>query len=157
MICLKCGKGELRKAKCTFVVTVRDEDVQVHTTGLRCNSCGWETQDLAGAGALARLAADAYREEHAMLTSDQIRERRERLNMSQDAFAEWIGVGVASIKRWEGAQVQDRALDGLLRLKTDPAAATQTANAVRTRLARARADTRRKPARVPKKRQARSA
>ena len=157
MQCLKCGKGALRKAKCAFVVTVRDEDVLVRTNGLRCVSCGWETQDLLGAAGLAQLAADAYREEHAMLTSSEIRGRRERLNMSQEAFAEWIGVGIASIKRWEGAQVQDRALDALIRLRTDPAAATQTAKAVRARLAKARTGAKRETQRATTQRQARSA
>lgn len=157
MQCLRCGKGVLRKARCAFVVAVRDEDVRVRTNGLRCDSCRWETQDLLGAAGLAQLAADTYREEHALLTSAEIRTRRERLRMSQEAFAEWIGVGVASIKRWEGAQVQERALDGLIRLKTDPTVASQTAKALRARLANTRSSGRRTSEKSKSERQARSA
>jgi putative zinc finger/helix-turn-helix YgiT family protein len=139
MNCLRCQKGRLQPAVCTFKVTVRDEEVAVRTEGLRCDSCGWETQDLAGAADLAQMASDAYRRKHRLLTSDQLKARRERLGMAQEAFAGWLSVGIASVKRWEGAHVQERAMDELIRLKTDPEALADAAKAVRARLAKARA------------------
>jgi hypothetical protein len=39
--------------------------------------------------------------------------------MSQQEYSNYLGVGVASVKRWEAGQVQDRAMDNLIRLKTD--------------------------------------
>jgi hypothetical protein len=38
-------------------------------------------------------------------------------------FSDYLGVGNASVQRWEAGQVQDKAMDGLIRLKTDPEAA----------------------------------
>jgi len=107
--------------------------------GLRCDNCRWETQDIAGAAELARQATDVYRRKHHLLTGEEIRLRRERLNLSQEGFSEWLRVGVASVKRWEGAQVQERAMDELIRLKTDPVALDDEAKVVRARLATARA------------------
>ena len=70
-----------------------------------------------------RLAADVYRRKHSLLTSEDIRERRERVNMAQEEFARYLGVGSASVKRWEVGQVQDRAMDNLIRVYTDIAEA----------------------------------
>jgi DNA-binding XRE family transcriptional regulator len=43
--------------------------------------------------------------------------------MSQDEFARYLKVGPASVHRWENGQIQDDALNELLILKTDVAAA----------------------------------
>jgi hypothetical protein len=45
--------------------------------------------------------------------------------MSQQRFSEYLGAGVASVKRWELGQIQDRAMDELIRLKTDVEAARE--------------------------------
>ena len=157
MRCLKCQKGQLQPASCTLTLTVRDEEVTVRSRGLRCDACGWETQDLAGSAQLAQAGADAYRRKHRLLTSDELRTRRERLGMAQEAFAGWLSVGIASVKRWEGAHVQERAMDELIRLKTDPEALADAAKAVRARLASARASRAPKRALGTAKRAARSA
>jgi hypothetical protein len=43
--------------------------------------------------------------------------------MTQQQFSDYLGTGVASVKRWEAGQIQDKAMDELIRLKTDPGAA----------------------------------
>lgn len=53
MRCLRCEKGTLRRAMCTFEVQLRGEDVRVREAGLRCDICGWETQDLEQAAKLS--------------------------------------------------------------------------------------------------------
>ena len=64
---------------------------------------------------------------HGALSFDdkEIRARRMQLGMSQTQFGEYLGTGPASVKRWELGQVQDKAMDELIRLKTDPEAARQ--------------------------------
>jgi transcriptional regulator with XRE-family HTH domain len=54
------------------------------------------------------------------LTSTEIRANRALLTMTQQQFADHLGTGVASVKRWEAGQIQDKAMDELIRLKTDP-------------------------------------
>jgi transcriptional regulator with XRE-family HTH domain len=68
---------------------------------------------------------------HALGGGVEFRRRRQAIHMSQSAFADYFGVGPASIKRWELGQVQDRAMDHLIRLKTDAGEAASNYRAVR--------------------------
>ena len=63
--------------------------------------------------------ADAYRSSRNLLTSAEIRRKRERLRMSQVEFAAYLGVGVAGVKRLELGEIQSKGVDELIRLKTD--------------------------------------
>jgi putative zinc finger/helix-turn-helix YgiT family protein len=87
--------------------------------GLQCDTCGFQTIDSKQSAAFTRLVSDAYRQAHQLLTGAEIRRRRKRLGMSQQEFSKHLGVGIASVKRWEAGQVQDRAMDNLIRLRTD--------------------------------------
>ena len=64
------------------------------------------------------------RREARLLTPDEIRDGREKLGLTQKQFANLLGVGEATVSRWEtGAQVQQRAMDRFVRLCfTSPAA-----------------------------------
>lgn len=54
--------------------------------------------------------------------------------MSQRDFAAFLGVGVASVKRWEVGLIQDEAMDRLIRLATDPQVARTNAEQLERRL-----------------------
>ena len=62
--------------------------------------------DVAGALGAARL-----------LTSSEIRRIRIDLGMSQEEFATYLSVGVASVKRWELGKAQEKSMDDLVRIK----------------------------------------
>ena len=74
-------------------------------------------------GEFSLRVADKYRATHELLTSSQIKDRRLELGMSQEQFANYLGVGSSSVKRWELGQIQDRAMNTLMMLKTDVTAA----------------------------------
>ncbi len=93
----------------------RGETFCVDSPGLRCAHCGWETTDLNQLDALRVAVADAYREKHDLLTSQQIRNIRETLKLSQRKFAELLRVGEASIPRWESWKVQEEVYDKHIR------------------------------------------
>ena len=65
---------------------------------------------------LRRRTADAYRRNHRLLTTEQIKAIRRVMGMSQRQFAEFLRVGEASVKRWETWQVQDASSDELIRM-----------------------------------------
>jgi DNA-binding XRE family transcriptional regulator len=67
-----------------------------------------------------RLLADKYRARHGLLTSDEIRKRRRRLELTQEQFATHLGVGIASIKRWEMGKIQDLRNNQLIVERTRP-------------------------------------
>ena len=123
MICPKCNPGTLNEGYTPLPATVKELAVSVFVNAFSCDRCDYKTVHGSQMGEFMRLAADEYRKCLGLLTSIQIRTARDRIMMSQEKFAEYLGVGVASVKRWELGQVQDKAMDNLIRLKTDTSAA----------------------------------
>jgi putative zinc finger/helix-turn-helix YgiT family protein len=132
--CFECEHGRLAGADVQLTGERNGENFVIQMPGLRCGSCGFETIDSVESAEFTRLVSDAYREKHGLLTGVEIRARREQLKMSQQPFAEYLGVGVASVKRWELGQVQDKAMDELIRLKTDPEAARNNLRALESQV-----------------------
>jgi putative zinc finger/helix-turn-helix YgiT family protein len=132
---LKCPECRHRlERKTTEVVgSVHGKEVAVNTEALVCVNCGFKTVRTEHMGEFALRVADAYRVQHGLLTSSEIRDRRLNLGMSQQQFANYLGVGVASVKRWELGQVQDEAMNTLMVLKTDPKSALDNAIQVAAR------------------------
>jgi putative zinc finger/helix-turn-helix YgiT family protein len=121
MTCIKCRKAELIEQPADLTAEVKGETVLVpQFPALVCSECGYKTIRGHEMQEYMRAACDVYRRKHSLLTSTEIRDRRERLNQSQEEFARHLDVGIASIKRWELGQVQDRAMDRLIRISTDP-------------------------------------
>lgn len=132
MTCPKCAGGVLRpRKKCRFDSELKGERVKVIMGGLRCDQCGWQTVLGTRMGEFGQRVADAYRRKHRLLTSDEIRTRRVALGMSQARFAKWLGVAASTVKRWELGLVQDPAMDGLIRLKSDPRALRELQDALK--------------------------
>ena len=125
MTCFECGSGRLVPATVHLTSVRHGESFTVEIPGLKCDQCGFETVDSEQSATLTQLISDAYRERHGLLSSAEIRARRLQLRMTQQQFSEHLGAGVASVKRWEAGQIQENAMDQLIRLKTDPAAARE--------------------------------
>jgi len=98
------------------------QEFRVKMVGLKCSTCGFQTIDSEQSGEFTRLVSDVYRQANGLLTSAEIVAARTRLGMNQQQFAEHLGTGPASVKRWEVGKVQERSMDELIRLKTDPQA-----------------------------------
>jgi putative zinc finger/helix-turn-helix YgiT family protein len=80
---------------------------------LVCPHCG---ETLYGPEA-SRLRCQAICRSQGLLTSEQVKAVRERLDMSQSEFARLTGIGVATLSRWErGRLLQTKALDRYLRV-----------------------------------------
>jgi putative zinc finger/helix-turn-helix YgiT family protein len=119
--CLECG-SEALEPRCdeeTFEYGGREKPftVTARIPSILCKACG------------IRFYNDAAEwERHAaacrhlgVMTPDEIRTLRKRYGLTQEAFAELTGLGVASLGRWErGAGIQNEAYDALLYLLTFP-------------------------------------
>lgn len=123
MKCFKCAKGKMMPAIAGMTATVRGEEIPVRTEAMVCERCGFQVMTDAQSDAYAIASADAYRAKHGLLTTAELRQARKRLGMSLRTFARYLKVGEASPKRWEAGLVQDQAMDELIRLKSDLAAA----------------------------------
>ncbi len=138
MNCINCGKANLRKQEAALDGEFKGERFTVRMKGLVCPKCGFTTVEGQQMPEYMRLVADSYRGQHGLLTSDEIRNRRARLHMSQAEFARYLGVGVASLKRWEMGKVQDVSSDELIKLKTDEVAAARNLRRIERAVGRAR-------------------
>ena len=113
MKCFKCENGELESRPTKAEGEIKGKRYTVETPAMVCASCGNVALEGRDAQEFMRRVSDAYRKAHKLLTSDQIRSIRGGL--SQLRFAQEIGVGPASVKRWELGLVQDKSNDRLIR------------------------------------------
>ena len=121
MTCFQCSKGKMRPGLANIDATVKGETFPVSCTAMVCGRCGFHVLAPEQVDAYSMASADAYRQRHGLLTTKEILGFRKFLRMSQLAFADYLRVGVASVKRWELGQIQDEAMDELMRVKCDRA------------------------------------
>jgi putative zinc finger/helix-turn-helix YgiT family protein len=117
--CIQCGDADLGEATVQLPGTIRGENYSVEMPGLECPNCHYRTIEGTVMPEFGRLLADLYRSAHGFLTSEDIRARRKRLAMSQRKFADYVGVGEATIKRAEMGKIQDHHTDEAIRRKTN--------------------------------------
>ena len=118
--CPTCNAGWLRDKvvaeRFEFEVDGKTKTVVAENVPVReCDNaaCG---ERLSGPEA-ARIRHEAICHDFGLLTPREIQVIRERLELSQERFAQLTGIGVATISRWErGRLLQNRAMDNLLRL-----------------------------------------
>jgi putative zinc finger/helix-turn-helix YgiT family protein len=114
--CPECGKGTMIEKIADLIGSRKGESFPVRMEALVCPKCNFKTVPRQSAAQFALRTANAYRQAHNLLTSMGIRDLRGGLKMTQRQFAEFLGVGVASVKRWELGEIQDVAMDRLMRL-----------------------------------------
>lgn len=117
----KCGQCRQRAVEPAVVsYTVEAEhDGRSYTVAIpdlktpRCQNCGELVLD----SAANRQITEALRQQLGLLAPEEIRANREALGMTQRQLAARLGIAEATLSRWEtGGQIQQRALDRLLRL-----------------------------------------
>ena len=130
MKCLHCNGDEFEEKNCRFTPEVKGEEVEVVASAMVCVQCHAPLMNDEQMNQLRKVAADAYRKERGLLTSEEIVKFRSLFGMSQTAFANYLKVGEASVKRWETYFVQDLSQDEHIRLKCDEAYAEYSALSV---------------------------
>jgi len=116
--CINCGRADLQSKVIALEGEVRGEKYVVEIRGLVCPKCGYKTVDGPDTPEFARLLSDKYRAVHNLLTSEQIRGLRKSFQETQEQFAKRLGVGIASVKRWEMGKIQDEHSNALILEKT---------------------------------------
>jgi putative zinc finger/helix-turn-helix YgiT family protein len=120
MKCVDCGKGRMVMKRVRVPHEIRGVRFEVEDEARVCSHCGFITIPLARADRHGRLVDETYRRLAGILTAEQIRAARKRLRMNQREFAGYLGVGEASVKRWETGVLPDKSSSDLIQLKTDP-------------------------------------
>ena len=112
--CPECGKGYLKKEIAELVGSRKGEPFPIRMEALVCSKCHFKTVPQERAAQFALRTANAYRQVHGLLTSMEIKDLRCQLHMTQKQFANFLHVGVASVKRWELGEIQDAAMNRLI-------------------------------------------
>jgi len=112
MKCFVCNKGALSRQLAEVDGKIKGKTYTVETMALVCDHCQHVAVEGADMPEYMRKVADAYRRAHDLYTSEEIKAIRGRLN--QQRFAVALGVGSASVKRWELGLVQSKAHNKLI-------------------------------------------
>lgn len=99
---------------------VRDAWVDVDQVVLTCPECGGRIGDERVESANLRRAYEAYREGQGLLSASQIRDAYDSYGLSQASFGKLLGLGGATLSRYENGGVQTRQIDQAIRAASDP-------------------------------------
>jgi len=135
MKCLNCDGTKFETKKVSIRSEYNGEAVDVIVPSFVCAKCKEQQMDSEQMDVLRAATTNAYRKKYKLLTSDEIVGLRNKLGMSQREFATYLGVGEASIKRWETYFSQETAMDEHIRLKCDKSYADENALQVGIKLA----------------------
>lgn len=116
--CGKCGQNKMHLATVTYATTIEHDGraYRVEIPALTVPQCGHCNAISIDDEADQQISA-AFRREARLLTPEEVRGGREKLGLTQKQFANRLGIGEATISRWEtGAQIQQRAMDRFLRV-----------------------------------------
>jgi putative zinc finger/helix-turn-helix YgiT family protein len=124
--CPVCGTT-MRERRGRLDYPVNGEKVMVpDALHLRCPKDGEIVLRMDDARHLREHALALYRQQYGLLSSDEIRSVRERLQLTQGALARLLRLGGNTISRWEaGRNVQTAAMDMFLRVIRDLPASVQ--------------------------------
>ncbi len=118
MKALNCPRGHdrMKLLKITKTVSFRGMEIPSQVEAYVCPECGMEAGTAKTAGPIQQDLADAFRKRTGLLTGDEIKTLRKKRGLTQQALADILKIGVASIKRWETGLIQSKSLDHALRL-----------------------------------------
>ena len=102
------------------VIRVRNKPIKIELQYLRCVECGDEVFDPTLNVDPFSLAYRKYRKEYGFLQPEEIREWRKANSLTQGELAKLLGVGSATISRYENGALQDPSHEKLLRLAMNP-------------------------------------
>ena len=119
MRCAKCGAATELDVLQTLTAEGRGESVTVQARAGRCGGCGRVILTSKGRRAYHRACSDAYRRLHGLLTTSEIDGLRRNLGMTWKQFADYVDVGIASLKRWMAGEIQSSSMDALVRYRAD--------------------------------------
>jgi putative zinc finger/helix-turn-helix YgiT family protein len=123
--CGKCGHKLMQLATVLYTTSIEHDGraYRVEIPALTVPQCG-NCQAISIDDEADQQISAAFRREARLLAPEEIRQGREMLGLTQKQFANLLGVGEATVLRWEtGAQIQQRAMDRFLRVCFGSAAA----------------------------------
>lgn len=120
-ICPACEKEtELNFISRDENISVRGENISIHVEYLKCLECESEFNDPNSTYDALEAAYREYRARHSMVQPETIKNFRERFGLTQTELANLLGLGGATLSRYENGALQDDAHDTLITLAMQP-------------------------------------
>jgi HTH-type transcriptional regulator/antitoxin MqsA len=115
--CFNCGKGVMKRGTRSLSVEYKGRSFTIEQPGQYCSLCDEGIITGVDMKQTEKQVHDVRAEVDGYLTSDEVREIRTKLGLTQHAAAEIFGGGPNAFSRYERGEVRHpRALDQLLRL-----------------------------------------
>ncbi len=122
LICPICNKpvdkGALTNKEKDFVI--RGEHIHVNMECYQCKECGEEFIVPGKQPDAFEQAYNIYRKNHQLLQPDEILSFRRKYGLTQIQLARLLGIGVATLSRYETGSLQTEAHDRILRFLMKP-------------------------------------
>ncbi|EIV99918.1 type II toxin-antitoxin system MqsA family antitoxin [Thermoanaerobacter siderophilus] len=119
--CPVCGKEqETEVIEKEEVSNIRGDEIKALARIRICSICGEELFDEELEEENIQRVYDIYRKKHGILSPDEIKNIRESYGLSQRAFAKLLGIGEASIARYETGALPEKSLSNMIMLLKDP-------------------------------------
>lgn len=117
--CEKETKQELVKEIQDF--EVRGENIPVEVTYYHCFNCGdnYELPQAPDEDPF-NIAYRLYRDQKGLLQPEEIKAYRTKLGLTQKEFSQILGIGIATLNRYENGALQSDAHDNIIRLCIEP-------------------------------------
>jgi putative zinc finger/helix-turn-helix YgiT family protein len=120
-ICPICEKEtELEFINRVEDINIRGEKIPVPAEYFKCLECESEFEDPQSAYDPLEAAYHEYRVRHVMVQPEEIKQFRERFGLTQLELSNLLGLGGATLSRYENGALQDEAHDTMLRLAMQP-------------------------------------
>ncbi len=119
--CPNCEKETtLVSIKRTEELNIRGEIVPAEVEYFRCEECGEEFERPGSGNDSLEMAYKEYRRRKGMVQPEEIYKLRKKYGFTQKEFSNLLGIGIATLNRYENGALQDEAHDRIIRLSMDP-------------------------------------
>jgi putative zinc finger/helix-turn-helix YgiT family protein len=116
-LCTNCEKEtEFERVLKTETFSVRGEPITVDVEYVRCEECGDTVLNPDVNPDPFELAYRAFRQKHQLLQPQEISNWRKAHGLTQVEFAGLLGIGIATLNRYENGALQNTSHEKLLRL-----------------------------------------
>ena len=120
VLCTNCEKETaVERIIKKETLDVRGEPITVNVEYSRCKDCGDEVLNPSVNLDPFAIAYREYRSLHSLLQPEEIASWRKSHHLNQGEFAKLIGIGVATLNRYENGALQNESHEKLLRLAMD--------------------------------------
>ena len=120
-ICPTCEK----ETNLTYInhienIAIRGENIPAQVEYIKCSECDSEFADPNASYDVLEAAYRQYRNKHNMVQPEVIKQFRESFGFTQNEFANLLGLGGATLSRYENGALQDDAHNTLIALAMQP-------------------------------------